>query len=636
MIEGKVNRKGNVLVYTRTPVDGEYSTHLAYSAHFAYSNDGKNYRALNSNYGILFATSTITPNNSICEKALKSPFLFHMSDGSFGIIAVRINADGSDDEESRGKLVLWTSEDLIQFREIGLVDLHRDAYVQEAVCSYDFSARAYVIDWRDSDGCIFRNTLSDIKDADSINRVNSINSINSINGVNGVNTIDSASPAGKGVEFAYRASADGPEGAVNGNILQIDGRIGDELMLRWTPLENVAVKVPELITAASAEDVRKVPAAAVYTDGSTALKQVEWDTDKIDFDKPGIYEISGTVTQKVYKFPLASGYADPDILKWNGRYYFIATNDNLDDVGLYVREADTVSGLFDKGVREYLILGRDEAKGFVQTFWAPEFHMVRDELYIFFAVGGKIWGPQSHVMKLKKYGSIIDPDSWEAPVRVIKSDGSYLTTEGITLDMTYFEANEISYLMWSYRIWKSGISSADDSGSMLYIASIDPAEPWRLTSEPVLISRPLYGWENNMRTINNEGPYAIVTDDHIYITYSGGAAGGYTYVLGLLTARKGDDLLNPDNWTKSSAPVLSYYSVRDEYGPGHNTFYIDENNGLMIAYHAQESLKSNLRCTGIRRVHFNIHGVPVFDMSAERDLNAALAGVTTSVKVIKQ
>jgi hypothetical protein len=53
----------------------------------------------------------------------------------------------------------------------------------------------------------------------------------------------------------------------------------------------------------------------------------------------------------------------------------------------------------------------------------------------------------------------------------------------------------------------------------------------------------------------------------------------------------------------------------------------------MIAYHAQESLKSNLRCTGIRRVHFNIQGMPVFDMSSERDLNPKLAGVTTRVKV---
>ena len=48
--------------------------------------------------------------------------------------------------------------------------------------------------------------------------------------------------------------------------------------------------------------------------------------------------------------------------------------------------------------------------------------------------------------------------------------------------------------------------------------------------------------ENNENTINNEGPYAIVTDEYVYLTYSGGAAGGYTYVLGLLTIRKDQDI----------------------------------------------------------------------------------------------
>mgnify|MGYP000178724292 CR=1 FL=1 len=40
----------------------------------------------------------------------------------------------------------------------------------------------------------------------------------------------------------------------------------------------------------------------------------------------------------------------------------------------------------------------------------------------------------------------------------------------------------------------------------------------------------------------------------------------------------------------------------------------------MIAYHAETDLESTLRCDGIRRVHFDIHGQPVFDMSVRRDL----------------
>lgn len=608
MLEGIAQKKGSVLIYTRTPVKGSYSTSLAYSAHFAYSGDGKNYRALNRNYGILYACATIDSRNRIREKGLKKPFLFRTGDGGFGIAAVRVNADGSDDEESRGRILLWLSKDLIHFEEIGLVRLKNDVTVREVTCKYDLSTRRYVIDWKGTDGNCYRNLLSDPTDPESVSNAEPLRSF-------------TASAA-----FSINA----PEGAVNGNVLEVDGSFGDRLVQKWSQLRNVSVTVPESIPASGAEEIDAVKATAVYSDGSTAMKPVKWDTEKIDFSKPGSYEISGTVIRDEYRFPLAKGFADPDVMRWNGKYYFIATNDNTGDVGLYVREADTAAVLFREETEQHLILARDEARDYIQTFWAPEFHVIGGELCILFAVSGKKWGPQSHVMKLKKGGSVTDPDGWEEPIRIRKMDGTYLAVDAITLDMTYVEANGASYLVWSYR---ERIGTPDDTGSMLTIASIDPSKPWQLTSEPVLLARPLYGWENNEHTINNEGPYAIVTADHVYLTYSGGAAGGYTYVLGLLSIRTGDDLLSPHNWTKSCVPVLSYYSVENEYGPGHNSFFVDDQGNLMIAYHAQESMESHLRCTGIHRVHFNIHGEPVFDMSAERDLDEKLAKVTMKVTV---
>ena len=131
---------------------------------------------------------------------------------------------------------------------------------------------------------------------------------------------------------------------------------------------------------------------------------------------------------------------------------------------------------------------------------------------------------------------------------------------------------------------------------MLYIASIDEKEPWKLTSEPVLLTRPLYGWENVSGTINNEGPYAFLKDGKVYVTYSGGAANGYTYVLGLFTADEDKNLLDMSNWTKSKTSVLNFYSVKGEYGPGHNSFFTNEDGEMMIAYHGETELHSNLRC----------------------------------------
>ena len=212
----------------------------------------------------------------------------------------------------------------------------------------------------------------------------------------------------------------------------------------------------------------------------------------------------------------------------------------------------------------------------------------------------------------------------------MKKDGTFLADSAITLDMTYFKAGNKSYYVWSYR---ENIGTDIDSGSMLFIATTDEKRPWMLTSEPVLLSRPLLGWENVNHTINNEGPYPLLTDKFVHITYSGGSAISYTYALGLLTADKDCDLLDPDNWTKSCAPVLSFYSVENEYGPGHNSFFTAQNGEIMIAYHAEESPTSNVRCPRIRRVHFNKDGIPVFNMSAERDLNPENFLIRTTLRV---
>lgn len=321
---------------------------------------------------------------------------------------------------------------------------------------------------------------------------------------------------------------------------------------------------------------------------------------------PPVPEEDPTVTK--YQFPLAKGYGDPVIFPWNGKWYYISTNDNLDDIGIYVREADTIPGLFESEITEHLILPYDEKRELIQTFWAPEFHVIGGELYLLFAVSGRQWGPQCHLMKLKKGGNIVDPSGWEDPIKVVRKDGSPLASGAITLDMTYVKASRGSYVVWSYR---EHIGTSLDTGSMLYIASIDEKEPWRLTSDPVLLSRPLLGWENVEGTINNEGPNAFTKDGKLYLTYSGGSANAYTYAVGLLTAELDADLLDINAWNKSISPILTFYSV-DEFGPGHNSFYTDENGNLMIAYHGETGLKEHLRCDMIRRVCFKEDGTPYF------------------------
>ena len=577
MSEAYKRNDAYLMLYTREAAANEdsYPDGLARSIHMAASTDGVNFTPMFSNYGILFAKAEVTAENTLVPKCVKKPWVFEREEG-YGIAAIRVNEDGSDEEESKGKALLWTTSDFVTFEEYGLVNL-ADIPGNGSAC------------------------------ADS-------------------NAAGSSDCAEERCE-KYNLACDDADISC---VIAMDATLVDRAVLHYSKLTNVAVQLPDSVTVMSADELSKVQARAVYSDGSTAQKQVKWDCSSVDFTKPGNYTVSGEVQTPEYPFPLANGYGDPVILPWEGKYYFIATNDNTNDVGLYVREADTVAGLFAEGIEQHIILDYDEERNFVQTFWAPEFHVIGEELYILFAVGGKQWSPQCHLMKFKKGGSIISPESWEEPIRVVRQDGSYLGIKGITLDMTYIKSGKDSYMVWSYR---EHCMAPGDTGSMLYIASVDEKEPWKLTSEPVLLTRPLYGWENVSNTINNEGPYAFVTEDTVYLAYSGGSANKFTYAVGMLTAKVGKDLLDLDNWEKAKQPVLSFCSIDGLYGPGHNSFFTDAQGNLMIAYHGETAIDKTLRCDGMHRVHFNIEGKPVFDMAPERDLKPELRKVQMQVVV---
>ena len=83
---------------------------------------------------------------------------------------------------------------------------------------------------------------------------------------------------------------------------------------------------------------------------------------------------------------------------------------------------------------------------------------------------------------------------------------------------------------------------------------------------------------------------------------------------------------------KSNYPLLSSLNVPGEYGPGHNSYITDENGDIWNVYHARPGLDEP-RCSGIRRVHFDIDGYPVLDLTEERDMDPELKYVSTKLIV---
>ena len=592
-----------LLCYTREALeDAVYSEKLAYSMHLALTQDGEHYTALNHNSGILYAKAVARPDGTLHAKSLKAPRLFVLADGSFAVTAKRVETDGSMDAELGEKLLAFCSSDLIRYRELG---------AEGAVAVLHEAANAQ----RSAD--IALHDAAEEEDMSAQRRL-----------------------LGRFSEDELAAIREQLPGAEPGNMIKISQEQAERLKCRFLTPVNTANEVPETVEAHSAGELAAVRATARYSDGSSLQKKVDWYADQVDWGMPGEYEICGKVHQEHFPFPIAWDRADPCIGRWGGKYYFIATNDADYNHSLYIREADTIPGLVT--AQEVRILDTNTYPHLKGLLWAPEFHVIGGRLYIFHAgTPGPFEKEQSHVMALKPGGNPMRAQDWEMPVRVVRQDGSMLYGEqGITLDMTEFEAAGVHYVCWSQRQFRPV-----DQGAWLYIARLNPEKPWQLASEPVLLSQPEYGWANN-HTFVDEGPFVIKRDGMIYMTFSSAAVDS-TYVTGLLSAREGDDLLAPESWVKENYPLLSSRSIpsdvsRDgctaekstwgEFGPGHNSFVEDEDGVMYFVYHARRGV-NGARSSGLRRLHFNREGFPVLDLTEELDLKPELTWVKTKVIV---
>ena len=565
-----------LLYYTRKPLHEDiYAPKLADSLHLALVRDGKCLPLLH-NSGIVYAKAVPGAQGVLHPYSLRDPWMTCV-DGVWHVLARRIEVDGTPDASSAGHLLHFTSDDLIHYAEQPLLP-------ESAPLAQAYAAR----------------TAPELGELEL------------------------------------------PEGCIPGGLIDIPEDVAVRLMNRFTTPVNVANDVPEQVQAASPAELAAVKAVARYSDGSTVEKRVDWDLSAVNFAVPGKYEVEGRVHQDRYEFPMALHKADPAMCRWQGKYYFISTNDLDGNHTLYIREADSVPRLVT--AQQVCILDTHTYPHLGNLLWAPEMHIIGDRLYIFHAgTPGPFVQEQSHVMALKPGGNPVKAADWETPRRVVKADGSMLYDKGITLDMTVFWSAGRLYASWSQRQF-----DPVDLGAWLYIAEIDPEKPWQLKTEPQVLTVPEYGWENN-HTFVVEGPFALYRNGRIYLSYSGALVDA-SYVVGMLSMADGDDPLDMASWTKENYPLLTSRSVPGEFGPGHNAYVTADDGLIWNTYHARPGVQATqqgsssealpgskmtfgARSSGVRRVHFNVEGYPVLDMTEDMDLDPKLQWVKTKVIV---
>ncbi len=538
-----------LVIYTREPSkELYYDPRLAYSMHLAYVEDGKAI-AFNHNSGVFFAKATENEDGSLNPKSLIKPIVIKENE-TFIVVATRIAGDGEADYEDTDKLLVATTKDFIHYEELPMSNKYREIYEELTA----------------SKAC--RNATEELPASKACSNVTE------------------ELPINKACSDAYA-----------------------EL-----PTSKACVASPT-DTASGAACGQSQASTACPVDfsgivGGVFSQIIEVPDEVMDYLKKKLCPMKVQSDGPIFNNPIAINRADPDVYIYNGKYYYIATNDADENHTLYVREADRLEDI--PTAKEHLILDSDMYEDIKGLLWAPEFHEVNGKLYIFHAATrGEFFAEESRLMELKEGGNPINASDWSKPRRIVKMDGSELAIEGkeITLDMTCFKWEDEYYVIWSQRQFLP-----KDLGAWLYIAKLNPKKPWMLASEPVVLSKPDYGWGNN-HTFVEEGPFALIRGDVLYITFSA-AAVDESYVISYLKINRGEDLLNPKAWYKNNYPILTARSVEGEYGTGHNAYVIDPKGRVWNAYHARFGATAP-RSSAIRQVFFDVDGAPVLDAEIE-------------------
>lgn len=284
-----------------------------------------------------------------------------------------------------------------------------------------------------------------------------------------------------------------------------------------------------------------------------------------------------------YPNPFILERADPYMTKGSdGYYYFTASypmKSDQDPEGydrVILRRGKTIRELSQ--AEEITIWEADESTASHRFIWAPELHEINETWYIFYAGSCSTenrWAFDCHVLQCE--GDDPYTGKWVEKGKFGKLPEDTFSFTGFSLDMTYFEAAGRSYVIWAQH--------NKDKISTLYLGEVNPEEPWHLISLPMFLSKPEYDWEK-VRYAVNEGPAVIKHEGKIFVCFSASGTGP-EYCVGVLEASEDSDLLSVDSWEKCPKPILTSEDLKDEYGPGHNSFVKDENGEDWIVYHAR-------------------------------------------------
>lgn len=271
--------------------------------------------------------------------------------------------------------------------------------------------------------------------------------------------------------------------------------------------------------------------------------------------------------KKLFAFSGAFSSRDPHVIYHNGRYYALAAGEN--DT-LRIRCSDTIGGLGE--AVEQVVFTAPAGAAYSKQLWAPELHVLDGKCYIYVACDDG--NNHNHRMYVLENNS-------DDPMHPYTMHGKITDdSDKWAIDGTVVTWNGVRYFVWSG--WEGDRNVCQN----LYIAKM--ADPFTLCSERVMLSTPEYDWEKLGATgedespFINEGPYAVVIDNELYLTYSGAGSWCEDYCIAALKLT-GKDPMDAASWQKLPAPIFTANDMVK--GAGHCSVLTDA-EGMQVFFHA--------------------------------------------------
>ncbi len=290
----------------------------------------------------------------------------------------------------------------------------------------------------------------------------------------------------------------------------------------------------------------------------------------------GYRNIRQTSFPRYFSNPILESGADPYVYyHTDGFYYCMVTRGNR----ITLWKARSFTDLSNAETKD--VWFPPESGPNSSSIWAPEIHFINGSWYIYYtACDRKNRSDESrYVFVLKNNSGNPLDNNWE--------DIGRIDTELPGIDGHVFEHKGVYYFVYSPYV-------GNQSGLM--IARMK--SPWEIEKPMSLLALPVYDWEKTGIREIMEGPQFLSgPGKEVFIIYSAGACWDDDYGLGMLSAGKDVDLIDPASWSRSNTQVFSQCPDSSVFGPGHNCFTRSpDGKEDWIVYHAKK--ESSNQCSG--------------------------------------